>query len=133
MSGDLLQTLLQQHGLLGLVIGFLILGPGFTYIRTRNMRDEAEAKTQALLNEFAQKERERSERLEARLEETLQKLNQAEDEVISLRLKLAQAQSELEKVAALREQIQVLTNRVNELESLLEQSSPLSNTSNERT
>lgn len=63
-TNELLTQVFQQYGLLGLVITFLLLGPGFTYFRTKHIRAEAESKAQTLLNEFAQQERQRSERLE---------------------------------------------------------------------
>ena len=61
---NLLSQVFQRHGLVGLVIGFLILGPGFTYLRTRTIRVQAETKVQALVNEFARQERQRADRPE---------------------------------------------------------------------
>ena len=118
--GDLLQQVFQQYGLLGLVIVFLIFGPGFTYFRTRNVRIQTEAKAQEVLNEFIKQERQRADRLEARLNEALDKLNLAEDEVAQLRLRLSEAQSDLDQLAALKRQVRKLTQRVTELEGQLE-------------
>ena len=116
-SNELLTQVFQQYGLFGLVIAFLLLGPGFTYFRTRHIRAEAESKAQTLLNEFAQRERQRSERLEARLNETLFKLNAAEDEVARLRLRLTEARSDLDEMPKLKRRIRKLTRRISELES----------------
>ncbi|MEO8391768.1 MAG: hypothetical protein ABI700_02140 [Chloroflexota bacterium] len=112
---DLLQQVFQQYGLLGLVIVFLIFGPGFTYFRTRTMRVEAEAKAQELLNKFIKQERLRADRLEKRLNETLHKLELAEDEVSQVRLRLSQAQSDLDEVSKFKRQVRRLTRRVAEL------------------
>jgi len=116
-SNELLGQIFQQYGVVGLVIGFLILGPGFTYFRTRTIRVQAEMKAQELLNEFAQQERQRSERLEMRLTSTQQKLNTAEDEVSSLRLRLAMAQSDLDEMPKLKHRLRLLMRRVSELET----------------
>ena len=89
---NLLQQMFQQNGLLGLIIGFLILGPGFTWLRTRTIRVEAEAKAQELVNEFARQERQRADRLEEQFRTTLRKLTTTEDEVSRLRLKLVENQ-----------------------------------------
>jgi len=114
---QLLQEVFRQYGLLGLFVVFVILGPGFTYFRTRAIRVQAEAKAQVILNAFAQMERERSERLEKRLDQTLRQLNLAEDEVANLRLRLAKAQSDLDDMPLLKRRIRRLTTRVNELET----------------
>jgi chromosome segregation ATPase len=117
---ELLQQAFQQYGLFGLVVVFLLLGPAYTYFRTRGIRAQAEANAQSLLNEFAQKERLRAERLEARLNEALQKLNAAEEEVAQLRLRLTQAQNDLDEMPKLRHRLQGLAKRVVELERLVE-------------
>lgn len=117
---NFLHQLFQQDGLVGLVIGFLILGPGFTYFRTRTLRAQSEAKAQTLLNEFARQERQRADRLEEQLNATLRKLDSTEEEVSNLRLKLAEAQNELDDMAALRQQVRKLTRRVRELEAAVE-------------
>jgi chromosome segregation ATPase len=117
---ELLQQAFQQYGLVGLVLVFLLLGPVYTYVRTRGIRAQAEANAQSLLNEFAQKERLRSERLEERLNETFEKLNAAEEEVAQLRLRLAQAQSDLDEMPKLKHRLQVLGKRVVELEKQVE-------------
>jgi hypothetical protein len=70
-----------------------------------------------LLTEFAQQERQRSERLETRLNETLLKLNAAEDEVARLRLRLMEARSELDEMPKLKRRVRTLTRRIVELES----------------
>ena len=122
MSGseELLTQVFQQYGLLGLVIVFLLLGPAYTYIRTRGIRAQAEANTQSLLTEFAQKERLRSERLEERLNETFEKLNAAENAVAQLRLRLTKAQIDLDEMPKLKHRIRILAKRVVELERLVE-------------
>jgi chromosome segregation ATPase len=117
---ELLSQAFQQYGLAGLVIVFLLLGPAYTYFRTRGIRAQVEANAQSLLNEFAQKERLRSERLEERLNETFEKLNAAEGAVAQLRLQLAQAQSDLDEMPKLKQRLQVLAKRVVELERQVE-------------
>lgn len=119
-SDELLNQVFQQYGLIGLVIGFLLLGPAYTYFRTRGIRAQAEANAQSLVNEFAQKERARSERLEERLNDTMQKLNAAEDEVAQLRLRLANTQNDLDDMPKLKHRIRVLTKRMIELKGLIE-------------
>src|SRR4051812_16252737 len=104
----------------GLIIGFLILGPGFTFLRTRTIRVEAEAKAQELVNEFARQERQRSDRLEEQLRTTLRKLETTEDEVSRLRLKIIENQAKLETMPSLRRQIRKLNRRVSELETVVE-------------
>ena len=118
---NFLQQLFQQNGMIGLIIGFLILGPGFTFLRTRTIRVEAEAKAQELVNEFARQERQRADRLEEQLRTTLRKLETTEDEVSRLRLKLIENQSKLETMPSLRRQIRKLNCRVSELETVVEQ------------
>ena len=81
---NFLNQLFQQDGLVGLVIGFLILGPGFTYVRTRTLRAQSEATAQALVNEFARQERQRADRLEEQLNGAFRKLNTTEAEVANL-------------------------------------------------
>ena len=117
---NLLSQIFQQHGLIGLIVGFLILGPGFTYFRTRTIRVQAEVKTQALLNEFAIQERQRADRLEEQLNNTLRKLDNAEEEISKLRLKLAETRNDLGDVSRLRQQVRKLTRRVRELEETVE-------------
>jgi uncharacterized membrane protein YgaE (UPF0421/DUF939 family) len=116
-----LHQLLQQEGLVGLVIGFLILGPGFTYFRTRTIHAQTEAKAQALVNEFARQERQRADRLEEQLNAALRKVESTEEAVASLRLKLAEAQNELGEMTTLRQQVRRLTRRVRELETAVEE------------
>lgn len=118
---NFLQQLFQQNGMAGLIIGFLILGPGFTFLRTRTLRVEAEAKAQELVNEFARQERQRADRLEEQLRTTLHKLETTEDEVSRLRLKIIENQTKLETMPSLRRQIRKLNRRVSELETVVEQ------------
>lgn len=117
---DLLVQVFQQYGLLGLIIAFLVTGPGYTYLRTRSLRAEGEAHAQELVNEFARQERQRSERLEMKLSAAQRKLDTAEEEVAHLRSKLSEAQTQLEMVATLRRQVRQLRKRVSELESQVE-------------
>lgn len=116
----LLDQAFQQYGLLGLVVVFLLLGPVYTHFRTRTIRAQAETNAQQLLNEFAQKERLRAERLEERLNATFEKLNAAEEEVSQLRLRLAKAQTDLDEMPKLKHRVRVLVKRVMELERLVE-------------
>ena len=51
---------------------------------------------------------------------TLRKLDRAEEEVAQLRLKLTEAQNELEALSRLRRQLRKLTRRVRELEEVVE-------------
>lgn len=113
---SLYQQVLQQYGLPGLVITLLLVGPVFTFLRTRNLKAETEVKTQDLLNEFARQERARADRLEVMLNDALTKLDQSEHEVIQLRQEVSANQRKLDEVPMLRAQIQALTGRVTELE-----------------
>jgi DUF1365 family protein len=58
--------------------------------------------------------------LEGRLNETLEKLDAAEEEVTQLRLRLAKAQTDLDEMPKLKYRIRVLAKRVVELERLVE-------------
>lgn len=120
-SSDLLAQVFQQYGLVGLIVFFLITGPGYTYLRTKSLRAQGEARAQALVNDFAKQERLRAERLEAQLNANQQKLDTAEEEVAHLHLKLSEAKAELEVVASLRRQVRTLRKRVTELECAVEQ------------
>ena len=117
---ELLKQVFQQHGLIGMLIVFLITGPGYTHFRTRNIRARAEAKAQEVVNQFAQQERKRADRLEEQLTLTQTKLSSAEDEVSALRLRLADAQSDLDELPRFRSQVRRLTRRVSELGEIVE-------------
>lgn len=112
---ELLKQVFQQTGLIGLLIVFLVTGPGFTYFRTRNIRARAEARAQEVVNQFARQERKRADRLEEQLTLTQTKLSSAEDEVSALHLRLATAQGDLDELPRLRSQVRRLTRRVSEL------------------
>ena len=116
----LLHELFQQYGLAGLLIGFLLLGPGLTLLSLRTIRAQAEVKAQALVNEFAQKERQRADRLEEQLRCALRKLESTEQEVARLRLKLSETQGALAAVPGLRRQVRRLTQRVREMKAEIE-------------
>lgn len=117
-STDLLHQLFHQHGLVGLIIGFLILGPGFTFVRVRSVRARLEAQTQALLNDFARHESQRADRLEADLNTTLTQLEAAQQEVARLRRQEAENEARLQEVDRLQQQVETLTRRIGELERL---------------
>lgn len=116
----ILEQVLQQYGPIGMLIAFLVVGPGYTYIHSKNTRLQTETKAQELLNEFARQERQRTDELERYLNQTLQRLDTAKDEVASLQVKLAHAQSDLEQMPVLRCQIAELMDRVKELEARIE-------------
>ena len=116
----ILEQVLQQYGPIGMLIAFLVVGPGYTYIHSKNTRLEAENKAQELLNEFARQERKRTDELEKYLNQTLQRLDNAKDEVATLQVKLAHAQSDLEEMPVLRRQVSELMERVKELEGRIE-------------
>ena len=117
MVENLIEQAFRQYGLLGLLVAFVVLGPGFTYVRTKNARVQAETKAQELLNEFLREERDHAEQLEENLTATLTRLEEEKGEVFQLQLKLAQNAFQLEKLAELRQQVQALTERVTELEA----------------
>ena len=93
---DLFEAVFHEFGLWGLVIVFLILGPGFTYIRTHNTRLKVESKAQELVYRFAQEEHDQANRLEDRLNIALEELSKAREEIAQLKLDLQQAQHELQ-------------------------------------
>lgn len=117
-STDLLHQLFHQHGLVGLIIGFLILGPGFTFVRVRSVRARLEAQTQALLNDFARHESQRADRLEADLSAALTQLEAAEQEIARLQREVAENEECLQEVGRLQQQGETLTRRIGELEQL---------------
>jgi len=117
MVENLIEQAFRQYGLLGLLVAFIVLGPGFTYVRTKNTRLQAETKAQELLNEFLREERDHAEQLEENLTATLARLEEEKEEVFQLQLKLTQNAFQLEKLAELRQQVQALTERVTELEA----------------
>jgi DNA repair exonuclease SbcCD ATPase subunit len=116
MIENLIEQAFNQYGLLGLLVTFLVLGPGFTYVRTKNTRLQTESKAQEILNEFLREERDHAEQLEKNLKDTLARLEGEKEEVFQLQLKLAQTEFELEKMGELLQRIQALTERVSELE-----------------
>lgn len=117
---ELFEQAFEQYGLVGLVVAFLILGPGFTYLRTRNASVQAEMKAQTLLNRFAQDEHIQAERMEERLNAALVKLEDARQQVLDLRIELLKAQHDLTEMAKLREQVQTLSRQVCDLEGQIE-------------
>ncbi|MBL8133841.1 MAG: hypothetical protein JNL42_18410 [Anaerolineae bacterium] len=118
---DLFFKVLDQYGLIGLIVFFLVTGPGYTYLRTKSLRAHGEAKAQELVNEFAAQERQRAERLEAQLDSAKRKLEVAEEEVAQMRLKLSESREELQSIASMRRQVRGLRKRVKELECQVEQ------------
>jgi chromosome segregation ATPase len=112
---ELFQQVLQQYGLIGLLVVFVVLGPLFTLMKAKNAQLQTEVKAQELLNEFARQERQRAERLEARLDAAQQQLDKAEAEVLELRAIVSRNETELQEVPRLQAQIQELTLRVSEL------------------
>ena len=114
---QLFEAAFHEFGLWGLVIAFLVLGPGFTYVRTHNTRLKIETKAQELLYQFAQSEHEQANQLEMQLTQASQDLTEAREEIYQLRLDLQQAQHELEHVPQLRERVQSLNTQVDELEA----------------
>lgn len=95
---QLLEQALREYGLFGALIVFLILGPGFTYVRTKNARLRAESKALALVNEFAKYGQRRADALERQLKLTQVKLDEAEDTIVHLNARLATAQRQVEEL-----------------------------------
>jgi peptidoglycan hydrolase CwlO-like protein len=104
-----LQEVLQQYGIWGLIIGFLITGPGFTYLRTKNVRLQAETHAQQLIQQVMKREQKRSDRLEGMVNTTQSKLDAAEARVTELTIELA---------TALR-QVKELKRQINELQGVV--------------
>jgi DNA repair exonuclease SbcCD ATPase subunit len=117
----LIQQAFEQYGLIGLVVVVLIVGPAYTYLRTRNLRLDAEVKAQEVLNRILVDERDHAEALENHLGATLERLDAAKDEVFHLRMELAQTQHKLTEMPELSGQIQTITQRMNTLEGQMEQ------------
>lgn len=115
----LLDQVFQEHGLLGVLILFVLTGPGYTWVKTRNLQVQVEDRARELVAEFARHERQRADRLEKQLNFTQNKLEKAQDEVDRLKDRLKQAQRELEEVPMLRKQINQLTSQVLELQQTL--------------
>jgi hypothetical protein len=117
---DIFQSVLQQYGLVGLITMFLLMGPIFTLIKTRNVRAQTELSAYALLNEFARKEIQRADRLEERLNEALAKHEALEKELLQFQETLNVTRQRLEKVDRLQKQVHELTARLDELEMILD-------------
>jgi len=113
---EILDALLRDHGLFGLLIGFLILGPGYTLVRTRNLRVELAGEAQRLLNQYMREEMVRADVLEERLQQTSDQLQSAHRELFTLKLQFAQATYQLEEWGDLRQEVTHLRERVVELE-----------------
>jgi len=111
---ELLQQALQNYGPEGLLIAFLVLGPGFTYIRSRNTRLQMETKAQELLNQFLVEERKHGDQLESKLSVALVKLEAAKQEVVHLR-------EQLVAMPVLSEGLMVIQARLDILEAGQEQ------------
>jgi uncharacterized protein HemX len=92
---QLLEEVLKEYGLVGLLIVIVITGPGFTWLKTRNVEVQVEDRARELVAEFARHERQRADRLEQQLILTLDKLEKAEDEVMHLKFQLRHAEQEL--------------------------------------
>jgi DNA repair exonuclease SbcCD ATPase subunit len=116
---DLFQAILQQYGLVGLITMFLLMGPVFTLIKTRNMQAQTEQNAYAFLSEFARKEIQRAERLEERLNEAVVKHATLDKERLQLQETLNGVKQRLETVDRLQKQVQELTTRLDELELVL--------------
>jgi DNA repair exonuclease SbcCD ATPase subunit len=116
MIENLLEQAFQQYGLVGLLVTFLTLGPGFTYLRTKNACLRAESRAQELLNEFLREEREHADQLEERLNQTLARLDAEKEEVFELKMQLARTQLAQNGLADLRQQLAALSDRLAALE-----------------
>lgn len=115
---QIVEQAFQQYGLVGLIVGFLVSGPGYTYIKTRNMHLKVENRAHELLQRYLQEERTHAAQLETRLEATLEQLEISRQEVFALTLKLNTAEHKLEAMSDLSEQVAALTRQVAELEEL---------------
>lgn len=113
---DLFEAAFREFGLWGLVIAFLVLGPGFTYVRTHNTRLKVESKAQELIYRLAQEEHDQANRLEQRLDIALGELATAREEIAQLKLDLQQARHELETVSQLKQQVSTMDNHLEALE-----------------
>ena len=116
MIESLLEQAFQQYGLAGLLVTFLVLGPGFTYLRTKNACLRAESRAQELLNEFLREEREHADQLEGRLNQTMARLEAEKEEVFDLKMRLAQARQAQNGLADLRQQLAQVSERLAALE-----------------
>ena len=114
----LLKDAFDQYGVIGLLIVFFVVGPGFTYIRTRNTRNQMETRAQEIINQVFQEERQHADLLEERLNETQAKLETAKEEVFGLKYKLVQTEHCLEDLADLGQEVRELIKRFNQLEGL---------------
>ena len=119
MIDTLLQQAFDQYGLLGLLLTFLVLGPGFTYLRTKNACLRAESRAQEILNEFLCEERDHADQLEARLTATLDRLDAEKEETFTLKMQLAEAQHAQNGLADLRQQVTDVAERLAQLENIL--------------
>ena len=119
MIETLLQQAFDQYGLLGLLLTFLVLGPGFTYLRTKNACLRAESRAQEILNEFLREERDHADQLEARLTATLDRLDAEKEETFTLKMQLAEARHAQNGLADLRQQVTNVTGRLAQLENPL--------------
>jgi hypothetical protein len=118
--GHLLEQVLQQYGLTGMLITFLIIGPIYTYIRTHNLQIRTETKAYEILNGYAQKESARADHLSEQLQTALMKLDQAEDTVFQLQLRVRENKNQIQAIPKLRRQSLQLKKRIEELENTLQ-------------
>lgn len=115
MEVQILQQTLEQYGVVGLIVVFMIIGPGFTYLKVRQAQAQAEAKARELLSDLARHTLERAEQLEHRLQATLAQLAAAENEVQQLHIQLIEAKL----------QVDYLSEQVAQLQAARAESEPL--------
>ncbi|MCU0499224.1 MAG: hypothetical protein MUF87_17865 [Anaerolineae bacterium] len=115
MEAQILQQTLEQYGLVGLIVAFLIVGPGFTYLKVRQAQVQSEAKARELLSDLARHTLERAEQLEHRLQAALAQVAAAESEVQYLRIQLVEAKLQVEYLS---EQVALLQAARSESEPL---------------
>lgn len=121
---QILEEAFRQYGLWGLFIAFLVLGPGFTYVRTENTRMQLESKAQELLYHMAREEHNQANRMETRLNEALDQLAEAREEIAQLKLDLQQAKHDLDHVSQLNDRVRTLDTHVDALEEQLDGDPP---------
>ena len=149
-SSLILEQILQQYGLIGFLIAFIVLGPWFTYVKTKNAEAKAEAKARELLNDFARHEQQRADRLEGQLNAAQAKLDCAENDVMQFNVKLFEAQKQVEELTAevarlsgiidvqktdnqlLRDEIRQREQRILKLEQALIQNTSLASRTDEQ-
>ena len=116
---DLIEQAFHQYGLVGLIVTFLVLGPGYTYLQTRDLRLKSESQAQNLLNTVLMDEMAHGDTLEEQLTQTQQRLEEAKGEVFQLQMELAETKHKLDVIPENTQQIDLLEGRMSVLEKVV--------------